>query len=497
MPGESRRPPGSSRPGTRVRPDGRPPDRHTRCRAHHAARARAARPSGGRGRGRRGRGPRPHPGRGVRGEARHPAGARQLRRARSRIPTIDAIYNPLPNGLHAEWTEQALRGRASTCCARSRSRRTRRKPSGSPRSPPRPDLVVMEAFHYRYHPVAERMRAIAQSGELGELRRIETSMCIPLPLPNDIRYRYDLARRRGHGRRLLRHAHEPARGRCRAERRRAEAKLARPDVDRWLHAELRYSDGLSGSMTCALFSGDVAEDPGEGDGRPRHALGVQPDRPAVRLPHHRAAAGTKRRVKVEGAKTPTYSVPARPRSRTRCWRRHAGAHAAGGLDRQHARHRRDLRGGRPSGPGDVMELRQPVAYIARSRVGLGLATMRRPGPTLTAVVGRGANTAAGRARAPVDRRARRGDRSRWLDRGRAGRGRRRLALDVGARRRVRRRDHAREPRLAEAGPAHRARRARFGRVPPDALEAARRRRARRRGRGLSPRRAGLSRRGRC
>ena len=51
----------------------------------------------------------------------------------------------------------------------------------------------MEAFHYRYHPVAERMREITQSGELGELRRIETSMCIPLPLPNDIRYRYDLA----------------------------------------------------------------------------------------------------------------------------------------------------------------------------------------------------------------------------------------------------------------------------------------------------------------
>ena len=44
-----------------------------------------------------------------------------------------------------------------------------------------------------------------------------------------------------------------------------------------------------------------------------------------------------------------------------------------------------------------MELRQQAAYIARSRVGLGLVSMALPGLTLTAVVGRAGNTAAGRA----------------------------------------------------------------------------------------------------
>ena len=51
----------------------------------------------------------------------------------------------------------------------------------------------MEAFHYRYHPLAQRMREIVESGELGTIRRVETALCFPLPKFSDIRYQYDLA----------------------------------------------------------------------------------------------------------------------------------------------------------------------------------------------------------------------------------------------------------------------------------------------------------------
>ena len=57
----------------------------------------------------------------------------------------------------------------------------------------RTGLVVMEAFHYRYHPLAQRMREIVESGELGAIRRVETALCFPLPKFSDIRYQYDLA----------------------------------------------------------------------------------------------------------------------------------------------------------------------------------------------------------------------------------------------------------------------------------------------------------------
>src|SRR6185436_18147713 len=52
-------------------------------------------------------------------------------------------------------------------------------------------LVVVEAFHYRYHPLAERMRAIAHD-ELGTIREVRTALCFPLPKFSDIRYNYAL-----------------------------------------------------------------------------------------------------------------------------------------------------------------------------------------------------------------------------------------------------------------------------------------------------------------
>src|SRR4029079_12068006 len=51
----------------------------------------------------------------------------------------------------------------------------------------------MEAFHYRYHPLAHRMREIVETEELGTIRRVETALCFPLPKFSDIRYQYDLA----------------------------------------------------------------------------------------------------------------------------------------------------------------------------------------------------------------------------------------------------------------------------------------------------------------
>jgi predicted dehydrogenase len=220
-------------------------------------------------------------------------------------PAIDAIYNPLPNGLHAEWTEKALRAGKHVLCEKpftANAAEAERVAAVANET----GLVVMEAFHYRYHPVAEQLRTIVRSGELGELRRISTSMCIPLPMPNDIRYDYALAG--GAGMDVGCYATHMNRLVAGAEPRvvRAEAKLARPNGDRWLRAELRYSDGLSGSMTCALFSATLLSIRIKVSGDDGALNLFNPTGPQFGYRMTVKTGDRKRRVKVDGAKTPTY-----------------------------------------------------------------------------------------------------------------------------------------------------------------------------------------------
>ena len=107
-------------------------------------------------------------------------------------PEIDAIYNPLPNGLHAEWTIAALEAGKHVLCEKPFTANAKEAEAVAAVAG-RTDLVLMEAFHYRYHPLAARMREIVESGELGTIARVETSLCFPLPKFSDIRYQYDLA----------------------------------------------------------------------------------------------------------------------------------------------------------------------------------------------------------------------------------------------------------------------------------------------------------------
>src|SRR5262249_258725 len=114
--------------------------------------------------------------------------------------------------------------------------------------------VLMEAFHYRHHPLAERMIGLVRSGVLGRVRHIETNMCVPLPLPGNIRYDYALAGGAtmdtgAYAVHMLRHlaGAEP-------QVLHAEARLSSPRVDRWMTASFSFADGRTGKMTCSLFS---------------------------------------------------------------------------------------------------------------------------------------------------------------------------------------------------------------------------------------------------
>jgi predicted dehydrogenase len=168
-------------------------------------------------------------------------------------PEVDAVYNPLPNSLHAEWTLRALEAGKHVLCEKpftSNASEAERVHQGAERS----DRVVMEAFHYRYHPFAQRLRDLVASRELGKPRFIETWMCIPLPLPRDIRYRLDLAG--GATMDTGCYAVHVARTIAGEEPIvvSARAKLASEGVDRAMEADVRFPSGAEGRIHCSLWS---------------------------------------------------------------------------------------------------------------------------------------------------------------------------------------------------------------------------------------------------
>jgi predicted dehydrogenase len=168
-------------------------------------------------------------------------------------PDIDAIYNPLPNGLHGKWTRAALDAGKHVLCEKpftANAAEAREIAELAATS----DRVVMEAFHYRYHPLTLRVEEIIASGELGKLQRVETTLCFPLPKFSDIRYNYSLAG--GATMDAGCYAVNMARtfGGSTPEVVSAQAKLRDPWVDRAMTAELRFAGGHTGRVRCSMWS---------------------------------------------------------------------------------------------------------------------------------------------------------------------------------------------------------------------------------------------------
>jgi predicted dehydrogenase len=168
-------------------------------------------------------------------------------------PDLDAVYNPLPNGLHGRWTAAALEAGKHVLCEKPFAANADEAAAVAAVAE-RTGRVVMEAFHYRYHPFITRALDIVGSGRLGEVRRIETFFRARLRPAADIRWNLEL----GGGAlmdigsypvHLLRTlaGQEPAVVS-------ATAGVRSPDVDRWLRAELAFDDGRTGFVSASMLS---------------------------------------------------------------------------------------------------------------------------------------------------------------------------------------------------------------------------------------------------
>ena len=105
---------------------------------------------------------------------------------------IDAIYNPLPNSMHAEW---------SIKCAEAGLPTLSEKPFASDAADAqrivdafeRHGLPLAEAFMYRFHPQQAKAQQILAAGDIGELQIINSSFSFPIADEANIRLSKALA----------------------------------------------------------------------------------------------------------------------------------------------------------------------------------------------------------------------------------------------------------------------------------------------------------------
>ena len=108
-----------------------------------------------------------------------------------RDPEVDAVYIPLPNSLHREWTIKAAEHGKHVLCE---------KPLALNAAEAR-DMIaacaahgvrLMEAFMYRYTDRIRLVREVLRRGDLGEVRHLRANFCFMLANPASIKLRPEL-----------------------------------------------------------------------------------------------------------------------------------------------------------------------------------------------------------------------------------------------------------------------------------------------------------------
>ena len=174
-------------------------------------------------------------------------------------PEVEAIYNPLPNGLHGPWNARAIA--AGKHVLSEKPFASNAEEAAEVRDlAAKTSLVVAEAFHYRYHPLLQRMIDILASGEIGELRHIEAVMTGTSPADDP---RWELGLAGGslmdlgcYSLHAIRTFGDFAGGAPQLTSVSGGDRAGHPGVDEWVTAELAYPSGISAVSRCNMASPD-------------------------------------------------------------------------------------------------------------------------------------------------------------------------------------------------------------------------------------------------
>ncbi len=172
-----------------------------------------------------------------------------------RSDEVDAVYIGTPASLHRRWAIAAIEAGKHVLCEKplaANADDARRIAAADAAG----GVVVMEAFHWRYHPYAEQIRRTIDSGVLGRIDRIDATFEIPDGWigPDDIRW--DLSVGGGSTMDLGCYPIQWVRFAAGADPDVVSAEAVCPvdGVDGSLRAELSWPSGVTGSINSSMIA---------------------------------------------------------------------------------------------------------------------------------------------------------------------------------------------------------------------------------------------------
>ena len=171
---------------------------------------------------------------------------------------VEAIYNPLTNGQHGPWNLIAIAAGKSVLtekpfasnAAEAIEVRDAAQAAG---------VQVIEAFHYRYHPVMKRVLALVAAGTIGDVVGTSSIMVSPITDTSDPRWSFDLAGGAMMDRGCYAvHAFRTLGGLLGGEPVATAARAGERDlaagVDEWLDADFMFPNGVIGHLFTSMIS---------------------------------------------------------------------------------------------------------------------------------------------------------------------------------------------------------------------------------------------------
>lgn len=107
------------------------------------------------------------------------------------MPFIDCVYISLPNSMHAKWAIKALESGKHVLCEKPMAT-CKEEAQQLLEAQNKSGKILMEAMHYRYHPVLLKVEEIIRNGEIGKVVEVNSAFCQWLPVSNHVRYEKDL-----------------------------------------------------------------------------------------------------------------------------------------------------------------------------------------------------------------------------------------------------------------------------------------------------------------